>query len=137
MNQSQWKVLDAMGISSWQQKESGEIAAPVSLASKRAEVVETRYAIFVEEADLVAYRALFQSILNAVSWPVDSYRLYTQVSQLDGNPAASFKLIWSMGEFDIPELDIDSIQGPSLAELAANPKAKSDLWAQLKNYRHA
>lgn len=136
MNRTQWALLDAMGISTWQRTEVGELSAPASLNHPLAMDSEILFVILVEQDDLFAHRTLFQSMLSAVKWPVQHYRLLTHIEQFDSLNQQHLKLVWCLGPFEVSPSEAKLIQSPALAELAQDASLKSALWSELKPFRH-
>lgn len=137
MNQTQWQVLNAMGISTWQRLEPGELAPPKTLHPQEASKDTELYVVVVEQEDLVRQRELFQSILKAVNWPLSSIRLLHSAQELSLLKPETFKLIWWLGgEPDVELEPVSQIGSASLEALAATPSQKSALWQELKAYRH-
>lgn len=135
MNPSQLSVLDAMGISTWQLKEPGEIPSPELSQKPESQGSQVKYVVLVKGDELAENRRFFQSILAAVAWPLSSLRILSESSLLAELDSTFIQLIWAVGELEGNAGSWKNIQSPSLAELACNPRAKAELWLQLKEFR--
>ena len=143
VHKTQLSVLNAMGISSWQRAEPGEVAAPeVRWQPTPLHQKNAHFLIFVAKDDLVLHRSLFQAILAALAWPVSSYRVLSDPAQLAMIECQSLTLVCWLIPADEQAMaclksnpDLVQIHGACLAEMARNPKAKAELWQALKPHQ--
>ncbi|MCM2678921.1 DNA polymerase III subunit psi [Echinimonas agarilytica] len=137
MNQSQWQLLDAMGVSSWQRKAAGELLCPASIQTNTPRSSDLMIAVIAPKDDWVSGQLLFKSIANAIDLPLTNFRYFHAIEDLLQHTCNEFDVIWLVGNKATSNLPSSCkiVESESFSVMQQNRQAKGALWNQIKEFR--